>query len=102
MKIEVTQNAIEQGDRKEPGSCPIALAIMEAMPEARNVEVHTSEVRFNLGKFDASGGYISHTLAHDAEAWIGEFDSGIPVAPITVNLDSRFSRVRSALDGLTH
>lgn len=75
MKIKVTQEHIDLGERKLCSECPVALAVIEATGIA--CEVEPDEIRFK-------GRYFQ--LPPAACRFISEFDCGAPVQPFEFEL----------------
>lgn len=76
MKLEITESHIEDGDRGDCSNCPIALALRELCG--------TDDVYVD-GVFISAGDRTWKTP--DAAAhFIEDFDSGLPVGPITLEL----------------
>lgn len=80
MKIEVTQEHIDSGNRGSCLSCPIALAIMQA----------TGEPRVDVGFNSARIGDMVYRLPLTAQGFIGRFDSNHPcrVEPFTFHISN--------------
>ena len=79
MKVSVTNEHIEQGIRKSPGYCPVAIAIKHASSEW--VEVSSLHVRYPGMK-----GRNLVPLPDAAVAFIKLFDKGLPASPFTFDL----------------
>ncbi len=78
MLVKITQEDIDQGDKYNPGWCPVALA-----------------VKRTTGNKDVSVGFWVHVdgtiyrLANRISDWIYRFDQGGTVRPITFRLTRR-------------
>ena len=77
MRVEVLQEHIEQGVRRNSGCCPIALALRDA--GCQEVSVDTDEVHINglTYVFDEAG---------EAEQFVIDFDNGKTVTPKVLHL----------------
>ena len=80
MKIEVTQEDIEQGWPSSTTHCPIALAVKRTLQ--REVEVYMASI------------VLSPASPYRQRIWVGEikdfvrdYDAGWPVQPITFDLE---------------
>lgn len=79
MKIKVTRKHIEQGERLETRSCPIALAFKDL--GWGSVQVYTLKVyKKKKGK--------KYLLPSSAIKFITKFDEGKTVRPFTFELDT--------------
>jgi hypothetical protein len=82
--INVTAEHIERGKPEECEWCPVALAIMDALPAARVPSVGPSEVTFQAG-IDK---WADIALPPEAIDFIETFDGGTAdVEPFTFELD---------------
>ena len=77
MRIKVEQHHIDLGIRAESHSCMVALAIREALPEARVVEV-TSFV--NINRKD------EYKLPYFVSQRIDEYDRGHKILPFEFDM----------------
>lgn len=87
MKISVTEKHIEQGQRKEMSCCPIALAIKDAVPQAKDVYVGMrwyiwEPKAFPAACINGTDFRISRTVAQKAIA----FDKGKKIEPFSFRL----------------
>ena len=87
MKIQVTQSNIDLGHLSTPGSCPLARAILDSIPDVWDVKAEHDEVSWKTGSA-GFGALTRYICDHDARGWIEAFDSGIDVGPVTVNLEN--------------
>ena len=81
--ISVTAGHIAAGERDNCEECPIALAIMEAIPGACCVYVGYPTATIGM----ADGGKTEVELPDDALAFIWDFDNRQTVKPFTFELD---------------
>ncbi|QGJ91970.1 hypothetical protein SEA_KEELAN_5 [Gordonia phage Keelan] len=78
MKVVVTQEHIEKGDKGSPVSCPVALALNDAGMEGY-YRVESRHLRTAIGKFP---------LPTEARQFIAKYDThGGPVEPFEFELD---------------
>jgi hypothetical protein len=78
MKIEVTQEHIDNGKCKDANYCPIALAIQDALNlNASQVEVDGIFIEVNDHPFETT---------EEIDGFVDAFDHGKPVAPFTFDL----------------
>ena len=75
MKIEVTQEDIDNGTAINPWTCPLALAIRRAWND--EVEVSVTDI-VRIGSFDSGEVYL---LSEEAEEFRLAFDWRKPVKP---------------------
>lgn len=87
MIVEVTQSDIDNGQREEAGSCPIAHAIRRTIG-ATEVVVDAYGVTASL----TDGGVVTFNMPPTGEQFIEDFDEGSTVYPLTLDLTetSRF------------
>lgn len=78
MQVKVLQHHIDEGKRGVGSSCAIALAIMEALPEVRDVYV---------GAMIAINGVAAYAAPPDVRNFVMRFDFFEPVEPFTFELD---------------
>lgn len=79
-KIEVTQDDINNGDRDDTQSCPIALALLKAgFTEPR---VDGCDICYTEG--DKVKSVMSPSVVRD---FVKSFDRGLPVKPFSFELD---------------
>ena len=90
MIVEVTQADIDNGVREDVHSCPIAYAITRAANadsaswvEDIAVDAYGASIVF------ADGGSMTLDVPLLAEQFIDDFDRGIPVGPVILDLDIR-------------
>ena len=75
MKIQVTQENIDRGIRRNCGFCPIANALFDATGEWWMVDGNHAHLRRRMIELP--------TIATD---FIDDFDSGAPVEPVEFDL----------------
>ena len=75
--IKVTQHDIDNGKRRSPNCCPIALSMQRRT--GQNVEVDFETVRF--------GHHRGFPITRKMEIWMSEFDAGLPVEPTAFFVD---------------
>ncbi len=80
--VDICDRHIESGNMAECSSCPISLAIMEALPAARRVYTNTKQVEFMLPDYD----YRNFALSTSGKNFINRFDTGLSVEPFTLLL----------------
>lgn len=84
MRIEVTQEDINNGRRKSCNACPVALAVKRAT-QAREVSIHEQ-----VGYFAASS-FVTHMdvfdLPSEAIEFIDNFDYGNSVRPFAFEVE---------------
>ena len=78
MKIHVTQEHINWGDSNSPQSCPIALAIKEQLPRAKQIGVKHTYAHMIL---DNKTLYLQ--FSRRTTKFIRYFDAGHEVEPFT-------------------
>lgn len=80
MIIEVTQSDIDGGTPRDSGKCPITLAAQRVFPN----KVTTGVVFI----FERTGpcGYVTYRLPKEATDFVGKFDKGLPVEPLTFEI----------------
>lgn len=76
--IQVTQEHIEKGQRFEPFSCAVALALKDSGFESARVS--ESEIVCDCDIFP---------VPSSVRAFVGRFDRGEPVLPFSFELDER-------------
>ena len=81
MRIEVTQDLIDKGERHGCTDCPVALAIMLATGD-EHVEVFAGTGITRTGKRETH-----FTLPVEARQWIVDFDAGEPMAPFAFEME---------------
>ena len=75
MKIQITQQAIDNGMRDHAFGCPIALVLQQEFA----YEISVSGEWIWIGKDYYRG-------TPEVRCWISDFDRGKPVKPITIEL----------------
>lgn len=94
MLIEVTQEHIDKGERSNALSCPVALAVREALDAKKENEVavsfrwitHLKEYRGWRTLFQKTQDWISYPSPKKVQEFITDFDNGEPVAPFSFEL----------------
>lgn len=81
MKVSVTQDDIDHGERHCCERCPVARAIRRVIGDMPVVEVERDNV--TIGPL---GGWTYATLPTRATKFIDRFDVGLKVAPFTFEL----------------
>jgi len=81
MKITVTRQDIQQGQRRDPEQCAVARALVRAGFE------HSGVMGPSVMMPDRWGRLISLPLPAVVSDWIFDFDAGKPVRPITFEMD---------------
>ena len=97
VRVKVTQEHIDRGFPGAPETCPIAHAVRDAMPEARNIYVDASTppsltpvqdvVELEVPSY---GGFMSARigkLSKAARDFIKAFDRGADVKPFTFTME---------------
>jgi hypothetical protein len=74
--IEVTQEDIDKGLRQCGEACPIALAMLRAIPTARDIFVDQKVIQFSI-----DNGMFSCRTDKTTEQFILDFDNAISVNP---------------------
>ena len=84
VKTVVTEQHIARGTRRSSDSCPIALAVAEALslPLNEGVEVNPSDIAVVY-----AGRLYVCDLPATAMAFIDTFDEGQPVSPLPLDLE---------------
>lgn len=83
--IKVEQRHIDAGKRAECDKCPVALALLDTIPEADVAHVEPPNVYVELD----GGGALTGNLPREAELWINDYDEqddGYPT-PFEFELD---------------
>ena len=81
--VHVTQQFIDEGQRYETDTCPIALALADWSNHLWIVQKHSA----TMSPFDSTGG-DKWRLDDAVKKWIAAFDNGDPVCPIELVVDS--------------
>lgn len=81
MKVSVSQEDIAGGMPGSVFSCPVALAIKRAVPEADEVIVAVSKAYAHVGDC-----LVSYRLPLDVQGFIISFDMEHPVQPFTFEM----------------
>ena len=87
MRIEVTQEHIDNGVRKDAGCCPVGLALKDA-------GVQDPDVQRSFARWEEVSGEWRRTklpeLPAAAQLFIERFDAGEPVRPFTFRLEETY------------
>ena len=84
LKVNVTQEHIDKGERYSTSACPIARALKDVLP-ADSCAVN---VRAAVAVWFQNSGYYRAWLPHSAQDFVVEFDSGQDVEPFSFELDA--------------
>lgn len=84
--ITVTADHIAEGIPGECTECPIALAIVEALPELTEVAVYTDRIGIWTERPPGLG-FIEVVLPAEAAAFIEAYDGTMDAQPFTFELD---------------
>lgn len=76
VKLNVNEKCIANGQPQDGSSCPIALALHEAVPEAKYIDVDGQVATFKL-----EDGWYRKYLPIMAEEFIANFDARKDVEP---------------------
>lgn len=87
MKVEVTQEHIDKGQRREHDKCPIALAVEDI--GYKSVSVDGKSLDAWKDKVDGVKGYIYGDLPDEAVEFIRTFDRGDKVEPLTFEFEMK-------------
>lgn len=85
MKVTVTQEHINDGERYSPHSCPIALALGDNVSWINRVSVGPSS--FSIQHVFSEERYF---LPKEAMLFVKQFDSGKTVEPITFEAERAY------------
>ena len=86
MKVTITQEHIERGQRNSAGSCPIALALREAEAQSGSWSVNEETAQFLAIESDGLLVAYQYVLSPEAQAFVSSFDAGRPVAPFEAEI----------------
>jgi hypothetical protein len=75
--VRVTDEHIARGARRDPGSCPVSLAL-------REMAATTVDVQYGI----TTVGRAAYRTPVSVRGFIADFDSGFPVSPFEFVLDS--------------
>lgn len=81
--LPITQQEIACGNAAEPGSCPVALAIYNALPQGEQVSVGTDKVDV----YFTNVGYQTLLLSDEGRSFVYRFDTGLSVEPFWLLLE---------------
>jgi hypothetical protein len=82
VTVTVTREHIDRGAERTCDRCPVALAIMAAVPGLSFVEVMSPELGYAL-LFGMDSDVGDMDLPGSAKQFIRDFDAGRPVRPFT-------------------
>ncbi len=80
--ISVTAEHIAKGEPENRERCPVALAIMDALPNATAIEVTGTLLSISHGEQ-----FFTTRLPPKASEFVRDFDDSEPVQPFTFDLD---------------
>ena len=83
VNVNLTQNHIYHGDAGECGSCPAALAILDALPGTQP-DVEGRHIRLHRGTIGGKSARVDTPQA--VRNFIKDFDDGLHVEPFTFEL----------------
>lgn len=83
IKVKVTKDHIERGEKETDDRCPVALAISELDPNA-TVSVCDDDIWFGYPPE-----YGEYPTPEKVRRFIKHFDAGLPVRPFTFELAAR-------------
>ena len=81
MKIYVTQEHINRGKKKSCNKCPVALAILDAFPDARSVDADTDTLSWSDNRSYYRGNKEFAITPRSVYRFICRFDAGKEVKP---------------------
>jgi hypothetical protein len=82
MKVEVTQEDINQGTKGNPDSCPIVLAVKRLMAKYVHIQVYSKELVLSTKDYESI-----HKLPAEARRFIELLDGEMEVTPITFEVE---------------
>jgi hypothetical protein len=85
INLKVTTANIKNGEKVNPGKCPIANSIMEQVKNVYYVRVLPEEAAIKVKRGNKITTYKSN-LSKEANTFIREFDDGAKVRPFSLNL----------------
>ena len=91
LKIRVTEQDIENGQKGSCRKCPVALALRKHYPDndllvgAHDVDIYLDGVAFS------SNNLVTYKFPSEVTQFIGDFDDGKPVSPIEFVIDDGIS-----------
>lgn len=80
--ISVKAKHIAKGRRGDCGHCPVALAILDAIPGIDGVAVGSDEISISRGDL-----WIPFLAPREVAEFVAAFDSRDPVSPFAFDLD---------------
>ena len=93
VTVPVTAGHIDRGTPGDCTACPIALAILDAIPQATHAEVAWWTCAENEAGESGAGatirlerGILNGRLGKAADAFVVAFDNGQPVEPFTITI----------------
>lgn len=81
LTIRVTQNHIDKGRPEDCGRCPVALAVLDALPDVRRVYVDGDIISVRYARKDHV-----YWCPIEVANFVSDFDSGDPVSPMTATV----------------
>lgn len=78
ITINVTEEDIKKGEKSCMSGCPVAIAARRAT--GRKVRVSINYLFYEFGLRE-------HALPHEVSNFVCDFDNGLPVQPITFEID---------------
>ena len=84
LKVNVTQEHINKGERHSTSACPIAWALKDVLP-ADSCAVN---VRASVAVWFRNSDYYRAWLPRSAQDFVVEFDNGQDVSPFSFELDA--------------
>jgi hypothetical protein len=82
MRINVTQEHIENGVSRHPGCCPVALALKDINPKSDPCVCYS-----NIFYTDGLGERHFVTSPNAVRGFVSRFDNSKPVEPFSFNLN---------------
>lgn len=88
LKVNVTQEHIDKGERYSTSACPIAWALRDVLP----TDSFGVNVRASVAVWFRNGGYYQAGLPRTAQDFVVEFDNGHNMSPFSFGLDANVWR----------
>jgi hypothetical protein len=85
ITIAITEEHIKHGIRKSAADCPVKLAIDEVVRSNVLVRAGYYLTMRELGSVDSTRVFVARLV--ELRCWMGRFDCGLPVKPITFEID---------------
>ena len=104
MQINVTQDHIDKGKKDSCHGCPIALALTEQIPlpnghkwcaRRDHAKIHVELLAEKPANYDFYN-YGGTPLSWNAESFIRDFDSSMPVEPFSFEFDYKQEELECA------